>query len=293
MRDYYAFQNAPRPTPNQAPYLTPYLGLRARLSQIWINRWTVLLLLVLARVLFAIASVDQNLGSARREALSACTTVENVGSSMASMPHYMALGLNSVTADGVTKAVNGLMSMTTLSLTAVEEIVVFVIGMMTNTYLCLITLAVSGSLHYGIDLLSNAQNELNGVLKGIGNDIGATQKSVQDGLNSLTSGINTFTGNALPKVDFSSEISALNNVSLPASLNDDLQKLNNSIPTFADVKNATETLIRLPFEDLKKLIDTKMGNYTFNDSLLPVPEKKALTFCSDNNDINDFFDELC
>jgi hypothetical protein len=211
---------------------------------------------------------------------------------MASMPHYMAQGLNAMTANGVTKAVNGLMSMTTLSLTAVEEIVVFVIGMMTNTYLCLITLAVSGSLHYGIDLLTNAQKDLNGILKGIGDDIGSAEKAVQNSLNGLVSGINTFTGGSLPKVDFSKQINALNNVQLPASLNDDLQKLNKSIPTFAEVKNATETLIRLPFEDLKKLIDAKMGNYTFDDSVLPVPQKKALTFCSDNNDINNFFDEL-
>jgi flagellar basal body-associated protein FliL len=211
---------------------------------------------------------------------------------MASMPHYMAQGLNAMTARGVTKAVNGLVSMTTLSLSAVEEIVVFVIGLMTNTYLCLITLAVSGSLHYGIELISSAQKELNGVLKGIGNDIGDAEKSLQDGLNGLVSGINTFTGAKMPKVDFSKQVDALNKVSLPASLNDDLQKLNKSIPTFADVKNATESLIRLPFEDLKALIKTKMGDYTFDDSVLPIPQKKALNFCSDNNDINKFFDGL-
>lgn len=211
---------------------------------------------------------------------------------MASMPHYMAQGVNSMTAHGVTKAVNGLMSMVTMSLTGVEEIVVFVIGMMTNTYLCLITLAVSGSLQYALDLLSNAQNDLNGMLKNIGNDIGSAEKDLQNGLNGLVSGINTFTGSNIPKVDFSKQIDELNNVKLPANLNDDLQKLNNSIPTFADVKNATETIIRLPFEDLKTLIKTQMGNYSFNDSLFPVPDKKALTFCSDNNDINTFFDGL-
>jgi hypothetical protein len=33
MRDYYAAQDASRPPSQQEPYLTPYLGLRARLSQ--------------------------------------------------------------------------------------------------------------------------------------------------------------------------------------------------------------------------------------------------------------------
>lgn len=292
MRDYYADQITPRPAPNQAPYLTPYLSLRARLSQVWINRWTVLLLLVLVRTLFAIASLDNNLASARREALSACTSVENVGSAMASMPHYLAQGVNHMTADGINKAVNGLMDMVTLSVTGIEEIVVFVIGMMTNTYLCLITLAVSGSLSYAIDLITNANQQLSATLKGIGNDISTAGTNLENELNKLVSGINTFTGSSLPTIDFSSEINALNNVSVPSSLNSDLQKLNSSLPTFQDVKNDTDNIIRLPFEDLKTLINQTMGNYTFNESLFPVPDKTALTFCSDNNDINDFFDEL-
>jgi len=291
MRDYYIDQNAPRPAPNQAPYLTPYLGLRARLSQIWINRWTVLLLLVLVRTLFAIASLDTNLASARREALSACTSVENVGSALASMPHYMSQGVNQMTADGITKAVSGLMDMVTLSVTGVEEIVVFVIGMMTNTYLCLITLAVDGSLEYSIDLISNANQAINTTLQGIVGDINTEVSTLTSELLSFVSGVNTVTGNK-PNIDFSSIIDKIDNVSVPSSLNSDLQTLNNSLPTFADVKNATENLIRQPFEDLKTLINQTLGNYTFNQSLFPVPDKQSLTFCSDNNDINDFFDEL-
>ena len=292
MRDYYIDPNAPRPAPNQAPYLTPYLGLRARLSQIWINRWTVLLLLVLARTLFAVASLDTNLASARREALSACTSVENVGSALASMPHYMSQGINHMTADGITRAVNGLMDMVTLSITGVEEIVVFVIGMMTNTYLCLITLAVSGSLEYAIDLISHANEAINSTLQAIAGDISADVSTIQSELNKFVQGINTFLGESPPNIDFSDITNKLNNVTVPGSLNSDLQTLNNSIPTFADVKNATETIIRLPFEDLKTLINQTLGNYTFNESLFPVPDKQALTFCSDNNDINNFFDEL-
>lgn len=292
MRGYYADDSAPRPSPNQTPYLTPYLGLRARLSQIWINRWTVLLLLVLVRVLFAIASTGDGLKSARSEALSACTEVENIGSAMASMPHYMSQGVNKMTARGVEKAVDGLMSMVQLSVTGIEEIVVFVIGMMTNTYLCLITLAVGGSTKAVIDALSGAQDDLNTALGGIGNDIGTTAQGVQNAIKSITDKVNTLFGGSPPQVDFSKQIDALKNVKLPSTFSDDLKKLNSSIPTFADVKNVTETVIRFPFEELKKTISGAWGNYTFNDSLFPVPQKEALNFCSQGNGINDFFDGL-
>lgn len=211
---------------------------------------------------------------------------------MASMPHYMSQGVNKMTAHGIDKAVHGLVEVVNLSLTGVEEIIVFVIGMMTNTYLCLITLAVSGSLHYAVDLLNNVQGELNNTLKAIGSDISKATSDVQSSLNTLAKGINTFLGSSVPSIDMSKEVNALNNFKLPTNFNDDLIKLNNSIPTFDQVKNVTDTLIRLPFEDLKKLIGVQMGNYSFNDSLFPVPQKKQLTFCSDNNDINTFFDEL-
>jgi hypothetical protein len=293
MRDYYADSSAPRPSPNQNPYLTPYLGLRARLSQVWINRWTVLLLLVLVRVLLAIDNSGDLIDDAQVQALAACSVVEKTGSTMASIPYYASQGFNKMTAHGIEKAVSGLQTMVTMTLTGVEEIVVFYIGMLTNTYLCLITLAVSGSLHAAVDVLANAQKAVTDGLTGIENDIGSAATGLQNGINSLVSGINTVFGqNAPPKVDFSGPIGKLKNFTLPAGLTNDLKKLNSSIPTFDDVKNVTDDVIRLPFEELKKVISNSWGNYTFNDSLLPVPQKETLTFCNDNVHINSFFDDM-
>src|SRR4051812_18981515 len=69
LHDYYPDRNAPSHT---VPYYTPYLGLRARLSQVWINRWTILLILIICRLLLSLKSVDSDIASAKREALSAC-----------------------------------------------------------------------------------------------------------------------------------------------------------------------------------------------------------------------------
>ncbi len=35
-----------------------------------------------------------------------------------------------------------------------------------------------------------------------------------------------------------------------------------------------------------------VGNYTFNRSMFPVPQKEQLTFCSDNDGIDEFFDGM-
>lgn len=299
MRDNRATHHPPRPTTNQTPYLTPYLGLRARLSQIWINRWTVLFILILVRLIFLTQSTHHSLDSARREAMSACTQVENIGSTMASMPHYMSQGINELTAAGVEKAVNGLLSMLGMTVSGVEEIVLFVIHMMTSTYLCLITLAVSGSLHAAVEIGNDVATALNKTIESVTGDIGDQAKSVTDGINDLMSVFNKIKGIPgvpdgtikTPKIDLNDDIDKLKSLSLPTELETGLQNLNKSIPTFQDVQNFTDSIIRLPFEEVKGLI-SGMQNFTFNRTLFPVPKKDQLTFCSDGDDINKFFNGL-
>lgn len=58
--------------------ITPYLGLRARLTQAPINRWTVLLFLVLARMVILFGTLNVNLEDANVDALSACNKVSKI-----------------------------------------------------------------------------------------------------------------------------------------------------------------------------------------------------------------------
>lgn len=297
MRDYYAAQDTSRPASHTAPDITPYLGLRARLSQVWINRWTILLLLVLVRTLIAISGLHHELDSAKTQALSACSGVEDMGSAMASMPHYMSQGVNELTAHGVEKAVNGLMSMLLLTITGVEEIVVFYINMLTSTYVCLITLAVSGSLHVALKVVEDASNFLNKTLGSIGHDLSTDVSGFVTDLNKFTSALDSIpklfgSKGGIPSIDVNSTVDALNHLALPSGLDQGLDKLNKSIPDFAQVNNFTNTAIRFPFEEVKKLINSSVHAFHMNRTLFPVPHKEQLTFCSDNNGISTFFDEL-
>jgi len=86
----------------------PYLGLPARLSQIWLNRWTLLLFLIFAHLLITLTLLKNDLANAKRDALAACSALEQAGSIFASVPHYMANGLNKLTAQGVEASVSAL-----------------------------------------------------------------------------------------------------------------------------------------------------------------------------------------
>lgn len=253
-----------------------------------------MLLLVLARTLLAVSSLNNDMASAKREALSACTTVESMGSAMASMPHYMSQGVNELTASGVEKAVNGLMSMLTLTVTGVEELVVFFINTMTSTYLCLITLAVRGSAEVALGLIKDASDFLNKTLPDIGSDIHSTINTFQSSLNDFIKDINSVTSalgadKQIPTLDVNGSLDKLDHLQLPSSIDDDINKINSSLPNFKQVQNFTDNVIRLPFEELKKLINESTVQYKFDRSVFPVPAKEQLSFCNDNDGINSFF----
>jgi hypothetical protein len=274
--------------------IKPYLDVKARLSQIWINRWTVLLLLVLVRVFFAFAGANSNLMTARREALRACTEVENVGSSMASMPHYMAAGVNELTAGGIENAVNGLMTVLEMVVSGVEEMILFVVHMMTSTYLCLITLAVRGSMEAVGRFSSTASEGLHKTVNEVTDSLRDTSETLSDGLNSIMDKIEHIPGLQninLPTADLTDQINSLQSIEIPQDLLREINGMNGSIPTFEDVQEFVDNIVRIPFEQVKKQFQN-MSTFHLDRALLPVPRKEHMDFCTKNNSISEFFEDL-
>jgi len=276
----------------------PYLGLRSRLSQVWINRWTVLIFLVLARVLIAIGSLHDDIDNAKSQALAACSTVESLGSNVASLPHYMATGVNSLAAHGVENAVNGLETVLFDIVTAAEEIFVFWVNMYIGLYECLITFAVTGSLHAvlnGADeiikFVNSSMSSISGDINGAVSDFTTALQKFENAINSVES---VLTGNqkAPDTLNLKPELDKMTSLSIPHTVTDEITKLNSSIPSFDEVKNTTNALLRMPFEEVKTLMKNKLGNYSFDQSVFPIPEREQLTFCNDNDGINSFFDGL-
>ncbi|KAK6359410.1 plasma membrane fusion protein prm1 [Orbilia brochopaga] len=278
------------------PYHTPYLGLRARLSQVWFNRWTVLLMLIVVRTIILVADMNDDLDDAQVRAQSACTGVESMGSAMASMPHYMAVGVNEAAAQGIEAAVRGLQKTLQLALTAVEAIVIFAINVIVQTYVCLLTFAIRSSLGTVIGAASEITDFLNKTLTGIVDDIQDDAKSFEDALNKFVSGLNSignFFGSdtQVPKLSLPS-LGELDNIKIPDSIQEKLKDLNDTIPTFDQVNTMYNRALSLPFDLIRNELNNTLTVYQFNRDVLPVPEKNTLTFCSDNPTISNFFDSI-
>ena len=279
-----------------APTVTPYLGLRARLSQLWFNRWTILLILVLVRVVLLTGSLNDNIGDAKVKALSACTKVEDIGSAMASMPHYLSVGVNSLAADGISKAVSGMVQILMMILTGVENLIFFIINMYVGTYACLVAALIHGGLDVSVKVVEGATKVMNDAIGTITGQITNNIADVQNVLNGIPSKLTNLLGGVdlgIPKIDITKNLNDLQNIKVNSGdLVKDLVSLNTTIPTFDQVENFTKNALAIPFDLVKKQVNESFGAYKFDETIFPVAKKQALSFCSDNSFLNDFFNTL-
>ncbi|KHN99254.1 uncharacterized protein MAM_02952 [Metarhizium album ARSEF 1941] len=276
---------------------TPYLGLSSRLSQIWLNRWTILLLLVLVRIILLLAQLTDNVEDAKAKALAACTKVEDVGSAMASMPHYFSAGVNRLAASSIEKAVHAMVKVLDLIIQGVEAIIVWYINFLTATYVCLITALVHASLEVVASVTKDATAAFNKVIDGATGEIqeiaGGLQKAVgkiKDGIqNSIFSKFNI----NLPSIDFTKPVEKLKGFHLDSTqFVTDVQKLNKDLPDFEGVQNLTKRAISIPFNFVREALNKSLSNYKFNETIFPLAKKEQLKFCSNNDKLNGFFDKL-
>jgi len=273
--------------------ITPYLGLRSRLSQIWFNRWSLLLFLIFIRVLISTNGLNTDIESARREALSSCTGVESMGSAMASMPHYLSRGVNEMAASGIEAGVRALEKTVLMLVTGIQEIVIFVVHMFTSTYLCLIMLAINSSIGAVTDAAKAIVKTAEDSAKAIFNELDDEKGDFQNAINKVTdkiSAVPNFFGAdvKIPKLELPA-MDKLKDFSVANKVGEDLDKLKDNIPNFKEVQDAADEVIRKPFELIKKEINDSLTVYEFKRDVFPIPAKEQLTFCSDNPAINDFF----
>ena len=276
--------------------LTPYLGLRARLSQVWINRWTILILLVLVRVLIAIGDVRHDMANARSEALSACTSVESMGSALASMPHYLSEGVNDLAASAINAPLNVAMTVMMDLLIVIPSLIYFFIKFMLGEYICLGTWATDAVLDEVKDSIGNVTNKIEGVISdGIG-DVTSFMNKVESAKKELEKGTSLI-GSVIAQIpDFDSgTINKINSWNDTAdNFLEDITKEIQNIPnlTFQSVMGDIKKVVYEPFDFAINSLNTTKQTHQFDKSQLWTPPKKQLEFCGENDGfkgINDFF----
>lgn len=261
------------------------------------NRWTVLLLLVLARFLISLDGLNTNLATAKTRAEDACTKVEDVGSSMASMPHYLSAGVNRMAADGITKAVQGLVEILLMILTGVQQLIMFFIEVKVGLVLCFSTAIARAVLEVGEFAIKGAAELLKDAVKTISGDLNSAASGLAHGLDTIRNTLEDsvafkWLANTVPDTSgLEDNLKKLDDVSINTdAVLGSLKDIENKID-YGNVKNIAKEAIAVPFDMVKRLLNESYGTWEFDHSVFPVPAKESLSFCSDST-LDDFFEVL-
>jgi hypothetical protein len=269
---------------------TPYLGKWDSISQVWINRWTILLLLALARVLISTSSVDDDIDDAKEKVLSACVKLEEVGSVMASMPHYMSKGINEMTATGIEGTINGVVTAVTMIISGIEALIIFVFGLWKSTWLCLISALVQGAFDVAAKVVEGAADIAKSATSGVADLLSGAQSAV-DGFVKTINSIPLVPD--MPDLNLGEAIDTLKNLNI--NVDDALGSISDvkdKVPTYEELDAQVGDLISIPFNMAKDKISKNWGDYTFDRNVLPVAAKDNVAICSNDDRIPGFFADL-
>ncbi|KAF7317905.1 Plasma membrane fusion protein PRM1 [Mycena kentingensis (nom. inval.)] len=259
--------------------LRPYLQLPHKLSLTWLAYPILSLIFVIFRLQLSLSSSQDAVANAKSDLVTSCKAAERAATAAASMPRYMALATNERITSAVDESMNAARAALILALTVMEAIINFIIDIYRSTFLCFLELVIRG----GLAILIGAVDELNVVVKAAA---GGIHTAVDDAFGAATSALNGISsvagrfGISIPTLT-PPDLSALDNVALPQSFTDALTNLNNTLPTFNDLKEAVEEFVDTPFELLKKEINETFTGLSFDSSVLAVPQQNNLVFCDD------------
>ncbi|KAJ6629529.1 hypothetical protein B0H10DRAFT_1368785 [Mycena sp. CBHHK59/15] len=260
--------------------LRPYLQLPHLISLTWLAYPILSLIFVVFRLQLSLASSEDAVASAKSDLLTSCKAAEKAATAAASMPRYMAIATNEQFASAVNDSMNAAREALVLALTVMEAIINFIVDIYRSTFLCFLELVIRG----GLAILIGAVQELNvavqaaasGIRTAIQDTVSGADSILQDAANVVSKfGIKINPNIPVP------DLTSLENVTLPQSFTDSITALNNSLPTFDDLKKAVEDFIDTPFELLKADINETFAGLSFNSSVLAVPEQNTLSFCND------------
>jgi hypothetical protein len=103
------------------------------------------------------------------------------------------------------------------------------------------------------DTITFLNSTLETIEKNILSDASAAQNDIISDVEKIVGGVGSVFGLGnitIPPIELPS-LSQLSSITIPDTVENSLNSLNNSLPTFAELKNLTDSAISFPFESLK------------------------------------------
>lgn len=241
-----------------------YLNLPEILTQVYLNKYAILLILILIKLILLETSILDNLDLVLLDN-SICDNGEI--QPVLNTIHYMIVdSLQTLEAAGIVSII--------LTLKVIKQLALFFIELFFGTYICLINAALKGSTEAALDASEGVIRAVNATVVSATNDIESALKGLSLIINDLVTGFsaikNIFTGSKPDPTQYQNKINITlgnlkNKIMIP---NEVLTKLDNfknsSLYGLSQLGNGTQTIVSTPFELAIKKLNTMKLNYNFS-----------------------------
>ncbi|OWB79177.1 hypothetical protein B5S32_g3391 [[Candida] boidinii] len=260
-------------------YYRPFLNLKERLSQIWMNYYTISIVLIILKLLMLYKSLNNSLINSKETTIEVCTNIETLLDKFLNNFNKLAIKTsNYLIIQTINTTYKLVLDSFELTLIIAEALILFMIDTTIGTYLCLIVSAIDST----VEVATNATMAVIGVandtmiefaqdLQGSLNIVSKVVNSLIDAANSIK---NFFTGgnsdnennvnSGIKNINL--KISSLQNWKIDSSINEKLTNLSSETPDFDDVQEELENFISIPFSLIKENISSRKNKtYTVQD----------------------------
>ncbi|KAJ9104333.1 hypothetical protein QFC19_003974 [Naganishia cerealis] len=257
--------------------IQPYLGLPARISLVIMSLPLLSLLISLSQLLGANRTAQNRADDAKAQILATCKGAEQAANWLGDggLQRAMAAKVNEGIVVSIQGTLKGLRFILMESLTILEKAIGFAIDMYRSLLMCTLELVVRSVLELmikAVDAITDGiTTSLNAIRLNIQDDISAANKLIASAVTAINKATSLINVNiSVPQFDIPS-LSALQDVTVPTGFEDDLRKLNSSIPSLGELRDMMTELIEMPFEKMKAELNTTFGHLIGNVSVASLP----------------------
>ena len=271
-----------------------YLNLPEILSQVYLNKYVILLLLILIKLMVLENSLVKNL-SLELFDKSACDNDEI--QPVLNTVHKMVV-------DNLQMLeVSGLVSII-LFFKALKQIALFFIELFLGTYICIINAILRSTTEFAFDASEGVIQAVNATVVSATNDIEDALQGISQFINDIVTGVNAIsdflTGNKQSSQlasQYENKINITlgnlkNKIMIPGDVLDKIDSARNiGLDGLTTLENGTQTLVATPFDLVVNKLDVMKGTYNFKNSS-PSPLNFKQECLNDMNKLEDVQIEL-
>ncbi|KAM3122794.1 hypothetical protein CJJ07_001907 [Candidozyma auris] len=255
-----------------------YLNLLDQLSQVWLDKYMLVLTLLVIKVYLFKSTLLDGITSCQLQAEEICEALNEASGKAESVTY----GINQVTDYIIVQFVNNLQLqcrlLINLAISIAKALIGFLIELYLGTLTCLCTAFVKGS----IEVLADATRTATEAIETAVNAFLREFNSALNGLSTLVNGVVTTVQSIksiFTNTDTSDMTSAVNSVNLtastikditiPTTFIDDLSSLSNKIPDYEDVLSNLTSLVTKPLDKFHRDITNITSSHFSLPSTVP------------------------